>query len=62
MFSIGDSFIYGNNGICKLIGIQDMTVWEETRSYYVLRPVFQANSTVFVSIGNKRRKLECESF
>jgi CarD family transcriptional regulator len=53
MFSVGDSVVYGSNGICKLEGIEEMDMNQETRLYYVLRPVFETGSTLYVPVGNK---------
>lgn len=52
MFSVGDTIIYGNHGICKIAGIQDMTIDSNTRPYYVLKPVFENGSTIYFPVGN----------
>lgn len=56
--NIGDVIIYGNHGICKVTGLQDMCVEEKTRSYYVLKPVYHTASTVYISAINNKRKTE----
>ncbi len=53
MFSVGDNIIYGNHGICKIEGIQDMTIDSSTRPYYVLKPVFENGSTIYFPVGNE---------
>jgi len=54
MFSIGESFIYGSYGICELTGIQDnIDMDKKTRPYYVLKPVFETDSKVYIPVGNK---------
>lgn len=56
--NIGDVIIYGNHGICKVTGLQDMYMDENIRTYYVLKPVYHTASTVYVSTINNRRKTE----
>jgi CarD family transcriptional regulator len=51
MFSVGDSFIYGRDGVCRLERIQEMAVNRSTRLYYVLQPVFDAGSVLYVPVG-----------
>ncbi len=53
MFSVGDNIIYGNQGICKIAGIEDMTIDSNTRPYYVLKPVFENSSTIYFPVGNE---------
>jgi CarD family transcriptional regulator len=54
MFGVGESFIYGTNGICELTGTREMTVGRETRPYYVLTPVFESGSTIYIPVGNEQ--------
>lgn len=54
MFSIGDSFIYGSNCICKLTKVQKRCMNHETHLYYILKPVFDPQSTVYIPVGNKK--------
>ncbi len=54
MFSINDTIIYGNYGICTIIGKQNMTVDSVTGSYYVLKPVFEDSSTLYLPVGNEK--------
>lgn len=56
--NIGDVIIYGNHGICKVTGLQDMYMDENLRPYYVLKPVYHTASTVYVSAIGNRRKTE----
>lgn len=54
MFCIGDSFIYGSNGICELIDIEDKMIQNEKVMYYVFKPVFTNVSTIYVPVDNKK--------
>ncbi len=53
MFSVGDTIKYGNHGICKIMGTQDMTIDSKTRPYYVLKPLFKNSSTIYLPIGSE---------
>ncbi|MDR1765971.1 MAG: CarD family transcriptional regulator [Lachnospiraceae bacterium] len=60
MFSVGDTVIYGNKGICRLVGTQTMATGHgagdgaDERMYYVLRPVFDEGSTIYTPMGNEK--------
>ncbi|MBR5768481.1 MAG: CarD family transcriptional regulator [Clostridia bacterium] len=48
MFKQGDTVIYGTNGVCRIDGITQMDYTGEKKDYYVLKPVFNGRSTLFV--------------
>lgn len=52
MFQIGQTVIYGMEGACTIEDRKIMKVGRTRASYYVLRPVFRATSTVFVPEDN----------
>ncbi|MCR5616812.1 MAG: CarD family transcriptional regulator [Clostridiales bacterium] len=54
-FKIGDNVVYGGNGVCKIIGIKDMSFFNEApKKYYVLAPVFTKQSSVmYVPLDSK---------
>lgn len=54
MFTIGESLIYGTSGICQLEDIQEREINHETRRCYVLRPVYETTSTLYVPVGNEK--------
>ncbi len=61
MFQKGDHVIYGNNGICCVQDITTLNISgvDQKRKYYLLKPVFQSSSTVYVPLdaaGNSIRK------
>ncbi|PPK81441.1 CarD family transcriptional regulator [Lacrimispora xylanisolvens] len=56
--NIGDVFIYGSHGICEVTGLQDMCMDEKISQYYVLKPVYHAAATVYISSISSRRKTE----
>lgn len=51
----GDTVVYGNNGICRVDDIQNMTFPGERkpRPYFVLRPINSKNSVLFVPRDNE---------
>lgn len=54
MFDIGESLIYGASGICQLEDILERDINQETRRCYVLRPVYEAGSTLYVPVGSEK--------
>ena len=54
MFSAGDTVSYGTGGICKIKEITEMTVGKVKKEYFVLVPVYDENSTLYVPTDNKK--------
>ena len=54
MFSQGETVIYGVNGVCRIDGITQMDITGEKKDYYVLKPVFNGRSTLFVPTDNEK--------
>ncbi len=59
MFQKGEYVIYSNNGICL---VQDITTLnlsgvDNSREYYLLKPVFSSNSTVYVPVDSAKTSL-----
>lgn len=53
MFEIGDVVLYGIQGICKIGNIEVKQVGKTSLDYYVLNPIFNENTALFVPINNK---------
>ncbi len=53
MFQIGDTLLYGTEGVCKMEEICEMKVRSAKAKYYVLRPLYRDGSTVFVPVDNE---------
>lgn len=49
MFQIGDHILYGLHGVCKIDSVEEKKFDDETHSYYILKPIFDKGSTIFVS-------------
>ena len=53
MFKIGDTFVYGSNGVCKITDIKSEKFARETKTYYILSPFFDSKETIFVPVDNE---------
>ncbi len=53
MFSINDTVVYSTVGVCRVEGIEKLTLGRETNQYYVLRPLSNGASTVYVPLDNE---------
>lgn len=53
MFQIGQAVLYGMEGVCTIEERQKMKVGHTRAFYFVLRPVFRPNSTIFVPEDNE---------
>ncbi|MBE7051624.1 MAG: hypothetical protein E7395_03545 [Ruminococcaceae bacterium] len=54
MFKLGDTILYGPEGVCRISEITTKTFGGTDIEYYVLTPVFSANSTFFVPTQNSK--------
>ncbi|MEE1279403.1 MAG: CarD family transcriptional regulator [Oscillospiraceae bacterium] len=54
MFKIGDVVVYSTAGVCRIEEISPKTFGALKTDYYVLRPLIQTASTVFVPVENER--------
>jgi len=52
MFSVGDTVVYENQGVCKISEITSMATGKVTRDYYVLKPVYEDKMTLYVPVDN----------
>ena len=54
MFSIGETVLYGHEGVCTIERMEEMKIGHSKAQYYVLRPVYHNSSTVFVPAANEQ--------
>lgn len=54
MFSAGCHVIYGSHGVCEISEIKSMSFGDEHKEYYVLSPINDKRSTIFVPTDNER--------
>ncbi len=53
MFQVGDTVVYGTIGVCTVEGITIKEIARVKKQYYVLRPMSQDNSAVYVPLDNE---------
>ena len=53
MFQVNDVIIYGTQGVCQITGTEEKTVDGKKKTYFVLKPVADMTSTVFVPTDNE---------
>ena len=49
MYQVGEHVLYGLHGVCKIEAIEGKKFDDEIHDYYILKPVFDHGSTIFVS-------------
>ncbi len=54
MFNIGDTVLYGSDGVCTIDEITEKSFGDVSVEYYILRPVFDNRSTFFVPTKNQK--------
>lgn len=54
LFSVGDIFVYGASGVCRLDDICVRDCGTGKREYYVLQPVYDARSTVYIPTDSEK--------
>ncbi|MEE1048947.1 MAG: CarD family transcriptional regulator [Clostridia bacterium] len=53
-YKVGDTVLYGSDGVCHIDEISERKIGSEKLSYYVLKPIYDAKSTVFVPMQNQK--------
>lgn len=53
MYNIGDMVLYGGEGICKIVGIEDKKIADKVIQYYALSPEGIGNSVFYVPTEGK---------
>ena len=54
MFKINDVVVYGTQGVCKIISIENRKVGAETKQYFVLKPQNDKGATFYVPTWNEK--------
>lgn len=58
MFEIGDIVMHGNNGACRISDIRSCSfAGMPARTYYILNPVYDKESTFYVPVDNDKIRL-----
>lgn len=53
MFKVNDVIIYGTQGVCQIVGIEEKVVSGVKKNYFVLKPVNDNGSTIFAPTDNE---------
>lgn len=53
MYKVNDTALYGNDGICRIENIIQRNLTDRIVEYYVLKPVYKDNATVYVPTQNE---------
>ena len=48
MYEKNEILVYGNNGVCRLTDIRRESFTDQPEMYYILSPVFDERSTIYV--------------
>lgn len=52
MYSVNEKIHYGGSGVCMIQEIATMRFGRTRERYYVLKPVYQNSSVIYVPVGN----------
>lgn len=52
-YKINDTVLYGTDGVCRISEITKQKIGNETLEYYILKPIYNENSTIFVPTSNE---------
>lgn len=52
VFQINDVIIYGSQGVCEIAAIEKKSISGEKRAYFVLRPIGDRGTTIYVPTDN----------
>lgn len=53
MIRIGDKVLYGVHGVCNVQGLEEKKIGGKILEYYVLKPLYDHGSTVYVPKSNE---------
>lgn len=53
MFNVGDTVLYGCEGVCKITEITEKTFGDTKIEYFILEPIFNNRSTFFIPTKNE---------
>ncbi|MDR1731696.1 MAG: hypothetical protein LBR61_06330 [Synergistaceae bacterium] len=53
MYSVNDTVLYGGLGLCRIMEVSEKNLRGKTLEYYVLKPLSDEKSTIFVPVNNE---------
>ncbi len=57
MFNVNDTIMYGSQGVCRILDIREESFSGTPKLYYVLEPVYDANSTIYCPVDSDKISL-----
>ncbi len=54
MYYVGDTVLYASQGVCKIIGTDEKKFNGNKVEYFILQPVYDKNSKIFVPSSNEK--------
>lgn len=54
MYKVGDRIIYGAQGVCEITDIKESDLTSVLREYYIISPVGNDKSVIYVPIDNEK--------
>lgn len=53
MYKINDTILYGAQGACRIVGIEEKEICRKKHSYYVLQPTDGSKCTIYAPVGEE---------
>lgn len=52
MFKVNDVIIYGSQGVCEIVDIEEKSIGGAKKEYFILKPVREQGSTIYAPTDN----------
>lgn len=49
----GDTVVHSRDGICTVVDVREMTMTEEPKEYYILEPVYEHGSKLYIPVDKE---------
>ena len=53
MFKVNDVIIYGSQGVCEIVDIEEKSIGGAKKEYFILKPVREQGSTIYAPTDNE---------
>lgn len=59
MFRVNDVIIYGSQGVCEIVAMEEKSIGGAKKTYFVLKPIKDSGSTIYAPTDNEsvRKKM-----
>lgn len=54
MFKISDVVVYGTQGVCEIVAVEDQRIDGESKKFFVLKPKFATGAVFYVPTWNEK--------